>query len=99
MYRSLFFYINSTYIGRERERQRQRKESERKREKEKVLTVILLSFILLEKKLYLSTTAGHSYFTSTVSDKTLLQCCEDPYDALSCSSFFVKEPLITGLFC
>ena len=31
-------------------------------------------------------------------------CCkveggEDPYDALSCRTFFAKEPLIIGLFC
>jgi len=29
----------------------------------------------------------------------LLQGGEDPYDALSCRSFFTKEPLIIGLFC
>jgi len=28
-----------------------------------------------------------------------IQGGEDPYDALSCRSFFAKEPLITGLFC
>jgi len=27
-----------------------------------------------------------------------LQGDEDPYDAVSCRSFFAKEPLITGLF-
>ena len=28
-----------------------------------------------------------------------LQSSEDPWDALSCRSFFAKEPLIIGLFC
>ena len=28
-----------------------------------------------------------------------LQGGEDPWDALSCRSFFAKEPLIVGLFC
>jgi len=29
----------------------------------------------------------------------ILQGGKDPQDALSCRSFFAKEPLITGLFC
>ena len=29
----------------------------------------------------------------------MLQCGEDSQDALSCRSFFAKEPLIIGLFC
>ena len=29
----------------------------------------------------------------------VIQGDEDPYDALSCRSFFVKEPLIIWLFC
>ena len=29
----------------------------------------------------------------------VIQGGEDPLDALSCRSFFAKEPLIIGLFC
>jgi len=30
--------------------------------------------------------------------RILIQGGEDPWDALSCRSFFAKEPLIIGLF-
>jgi len=30
---------------------------------------------------------------------SLIQSGEDPLDALSCRSFFAKEPLIIGFFC
>jgi len=32
-------------------------------------------------------------------DKDFIQGGEDPWDVLSCRSFFAKEPLIIGLFC
>jgi len=36
---------------------------------------------------------------ATTPKSTRIQGGEDPLDALSCRSFFAKEPLITGLFC